>query len=272
MLALGRTLGRHVVAVSDRARSHVTFAHQLLDSVDAFSDRAAGVGGTTNALAQTARRTGCDIYRWDIDARIITDVRTGAQHLVAPAMAQRLDNLLTRRQPIRIPDVIVDGHLPASVSTAGGTRAAVLAPMMAGDHQLGFVMRRYGCADAMYEQDERDRVVAVASIGSVALGKALVVDSERRRARDNAMLLRSIEHASSADLTEVIGVLRRRDGPGGRGINMRRLWRTRARCAAAGVARHHQQRCAGPARCHHVAHGPRDLSLDAPTVNADGSG
>lgn len=204
LLGLGRSLRLSVIAVSDRARSHVRLADELMQSVDAFADGAAGVAGTTIALARTARTTGCDIYRWDATTRIVTDVRTGTEHMVAPAMAMQLDRLLARHVPVRIPDVMVDAALPAAISTAGGTRALLLAPMASGSQQHGFVLRRYGSAQAMYEVDERDRVGAVASIGSVALSKAVVVDSEQQRARDNAMLFRSIEHASTSDLTEVI--------------------------------------------------------------------
>jgi GAF domain-containing protein len=198
-LLLQRAVGRMMRGALGAARREAQVSRQMMLAVEQIGVESAGVRGTVEALAVSAQGAGLEVFVWDASDRSLWSPAWGGQLKLTTADARALCDAFATRRAIRIPDgAALASPLPADVAVRGGSRALVAAPMWSGDEFHGLVLRRYPSEQELRRADDDALVASIAALGAVAIGKAIVVDREHQRARDNELLLRSVHAASES--------------------------------------------------------------------------
>jgi GAF domain-containing protein len=198
-LLLQRAVGRMMRGALGAARREAQVSRQMMLAVEQIGVESAGVRGTVEALAVSAQGAGLEVFVWDATDRSLWSPAWGEQLKLTTANARALCDAFATRRAIRIPNGAAPASpLPASVAMRGGSRALVAAPMWSGDELHGLVLRRYPSEQELRRADDDALVASIAALGAVAIGKAVIVDREHQRARDNELLLRSVHAASES--------------------------------------------------------------------------
>jgi HD-GYP domain-containing protein (c-di-GMP phosphodiesterase class II) len=198
-LLLHRSVARMMRAALGAARREAQVARQMMLAVEQIGAEGAGTRGTIDALAASAQGAGLEVFVWDDAERTLWSPSWGAQLSLTPAEARSLQDAFAPRRAIRVADgADARSPLPSDIAVRGGADALVVAPMWSGDEFHGLVLRRYASARDLRRSSDDGLVAAIAALGAVAIGKALVVDREQQRARDNELLLRSVHAASES--------------------------------------------------------------------------
>jgi HD-GYP domain-containing protein (c-di-GMP phosphodiesterase class II) len=198
-LLLHRSVARMMRGAIGAARREALVARQTMLAVEQIGAEGAGSRGTIEALAASAQGTGLEVFVWDAGERSLWSPAWGSHLNLTPVQARTLLAALANRRVVRVPDATAPGcPLPEHLTQRGGSRALVLAPMWSGDEFHGVVLRRYAGARELRASSDDGLVGAIAALGAVAIGKAIVVDREQQRARDNELLLRSVHAASES--------------------------------------------------------------------------
>src|SRR5690606_29126175 len=138
-------------------------------------------------------------FMWDATERTLWSPAWGSQCVLSSAQERTLRSAFAARGAIRITDATVaGGPLPVEVGEQGGSTALVAAPMWSSEQLHGIVLRRYRSAVELRRASDDVLVASIAALGAVSIGKAMVVDREQQRARDNELLLRSVHAASES--------------------------------------------------------------------------
>jgi HD-GYP domain-containing protein (c-di-GMP phosphodiesterase class II) len=198
-LLLHRSVARMMRGALGAARRESQVSRQMMLAVEQFGAEGAGMRGTVEALASSAQGAGLEVFVWDGAARSLWSPAWGSQLTITPVEARALHETLADRRGIRIPDGAAPGSpLPLDIAVRGGSSALVVAPMWSGDEFHGLVLRRYPSERDLRRSSDDGLVAAMAALGAVAIDKALVVDREQQRARDNELLLRSVHAATES--------------------------------------------------------------------------
>ena len=198
-LLLHRALKRMMRGAVIAARSAAQVSRQMMLAVEQIGTESAGVRGTVEALAATAQGAGLEVFLWEEHERTLWSPAWGTQLSLTPAEARELRHAFAGRRPINIVDGAAPGSpLPADVAVRGGSSALVAAPMWSTEEFHGIVLRRYRSERELRRADDDALVASIAALGAVAIGKAIVVDREQQRARDNELLLRSVHAANES--------------------------------------------------------------------------
>jgi len=205
LLLLLHRLARRMMGFAVRVGRHQrALSGLMMQAVERFAHEPAGVRGSMDALAACATAGNCSVYVWEAAERTLWAPGTGERVPLTVGMARQMVDGLTQRRPVLVPDVRVTGVLPAHVAGRDGSRAAAIVPMWAGSDLIGLVLRRYADARELQRAGDLPLVSGLAALGAVAIGKALVVDSEAQRLRDNELLLRSVHLASEDAQREML--------------------------------------------------------------------
>jgi HD-GYP domain-containing protein (c-di-GMP phosphodiesterase class II) len=198
-LLLHRALKRMMRGAVIAARSAAQVSRQMMLAVEQIGTESAGVRGTVEALAATAQGAGLEVFLWEAHERTLWSPAWGTQLSLTAAEARELRLAFAGRRPIRITDGAAAGSpLPADVAVRGGSSALIAAPMWSAEEFHGIVLRRYRSERELRRADDDALVASIAALGAVAIGKAIVVDREQQRARDNELLLRSVHAANES--------------------------------------------------------------------------
>ena len=198
-LLLHRAVVRMMRGALGAARREAQVSRQMMLAVEQIGAEGAGVRGTVEALAQSAQSAGLELFVWEPSDRGLWSPAWGSHVALTAAEARALREAFGSRRVLRVEDGTAPTcPMPADVAVRGGSRAFVAAPMFSGEEFHGLVLRRYPSERELRRADDETLVAAIAAIGAVAIGKALVVDREQQRARDNELLLRSVHAASES--------------------------------------------------------------------------
>lgn len=196
-LLLHRALKHMTRGAVDAARRAAQVSRQMMLAVEQIGTEAAGVRGTVEALAVSAQGAGLEVFVWDGSERVLWSPAWGTQLTLTAAEARAVRQAFQSRRALRIPDGTAPGApLPADIAVRGGTSALVAAPMWSAEEFHGIVLRRYRSERELRRADDDALVASIAALGAVAIGKAMIVDREQQRARDNELLLRSVHAAN----------------------------------------------------------------------------
>ncbi|MCW2955265.1 MAG: metal dependent phosphohydrolase with sensor, partial [Thermoleophilia bacterium] len=196
-LLLQRSVGRMMRAAVQAARREAQVSRRMMTTVEQIGSEAAGVRGTVEALCASAEGAGLEVFLWDRTERSLWAPSWQQQQLLTSTEARALEDAMAARRPIRIADATQPGSpVPSTLAEDAGGTALVVAPMWSADEFHGLVLRRYATVRDLRRADDDALVASIAAIGAVAIGKAVVVDREQQRARDNELLMRSMNVAS----------------------------------------------------------------------------
>jgi len=196
-LLLHRSVTRMMRGAVLAARRQARISRQMMLTVEQIGTESAGMRGTVEALCASAQGAGLEVFVWDATERALWSPAWGSQVTFGAAQTRALRAAFVTRRAQRISDGAAAGcPLPAEIALRGGSTALVVAPMWSGDAFHGIVLRRFPSVSELRHGDDDSLVAAMAALGAVAIGKAVVVDREQQRARDNELLLRSVHAAS----------------------------------------------------------------------------
>ncbi|MCZ4496023.1 MAG: diguanylate cyclase with sensor [Thermoleophilia bacterium] len=198
-LLLQRSVGRMMRAAVQAARREAQVSRRMMMTVEEIGSESAGLQGTVEGLCASARGAGLEVYLWDEAERTIWSPDWGTRLVLTSTDARALLDAMAARRPLRIADGTVPGTpLPVELAVRRGSAALVVAPMWSADEFHGVVLRRYPTVRELRRADDDALVASIAALGAVAIGKAAVVDREHARARDNELLMRSMNAASES--------------------------------------------------------------------------
>jgi HD-GYP domain-containing protein (c-di-GMP phosphodiesterase class II) len=198
-LLLHRAVGRMTRGALLAARRESQVSRQMMLAVEQIGAESAGVRGTVEALTVSAQGAGLEVFVWEAHERSLWSPQWGGHVTLTAAQARELREAFKARNAMRIPDAVAaGGPLPGDVAVRGGSTALVVAPMWSGEEFHGLVLRRYRSERELRTSDDDGLVASIAALGAVAIGKAIVVDREQQRARDNELLLRSVHAANES--------------------------------------------------------------------------
>ncbi len=198
-LLLHRAVVRMMRGALGAARREAQVSRQMMLAVEQIGAEGAGVRGTVEALAVSAQSAGLELFVWEASDRALWSPAWGSSVVLTAADARALQAAFGTRRALHVADGdAATCPLPSDVAVRGGSRALVVAPMFSGDEFHGLVLRRYPTERELRRADDETLVAAIAALGAVAIGKAIVVDREQQRARDNELLLRSVHAASES--------------------------------------------------------------------------
>lgn len=198
-LLLHRSTTRMMRATINTARREAQVARQMMNAVEQIGSEGAGVRGTVEALAMSAQVAGLEVYMYEAADRSLWSPAWGHQVSLTPAEDRALQSVLSTRSSARIVDLgEALSAIPTCVLAGVGAQALLVAPMWNGEECNGMVLRRYSSMNELSRANDQALVAAIAAIGAVAIGKALIVDREQQRVRDNELLIRSVHAASES--------------------------------------------------------------------------
>ncbi|MCW2928862.1 MAG: diguanylate cyclase with sensor [Thermoleophilia bacterium] len=198
-LLLNRAVGRMMRSAVAAARRESLVARQMMLAVEQIGAESAGLRGTVEALSLSAQSAGLEVFVWESGDRTLWSPAWGTHHNFTATEARALLESLAARRAIRIPDGAAStSPLPTGIGVRGGSSALIAAPMWSGEEFHGVVLRRYPSDHELGRSEDDGLVASIAALGAVAIGKAVIVDREQQRARDNELLLRSVHAASES--------------------------------------------------------------------------
>lgn len=198
-LLLHRAVERMMRGALAAARREAQVSRQMMVAVEQIGAEAAGMRGTIEALCSSAQSAGLEVYIWDEASGSLWCPAWGTTVVLTSTNSRALQRALMPRSAVRIPDATAACvALPSEIALRGGATSLLVAPMWSGEEFHGLVLRRYASARELRRCDESALVASMAALGSVAIGKAVVVDREQQRSRDNELLLRSVHAASES--------------------------------------------------------------------------
>jgi GAF domain-containing protein len=198
-LLLHRAVTRMMRGAVGAARRESRVSRHMMAAVEQIGTEGAGLEGTVDALSASARSAGLEVYVWESAERSLWCPGQSQQQIpFTAAQARALEAWLDGCGVRRIDLATKAVPLPADLVQRQRNGWLVISPMRSADALLGFVLRRHTDLSALRRAEDDALVGAIASIGSVAIGKALIVDREARRARDNELLLRSVHAANES--------------------------------------------------------------------------
>jgi HD-GYP domain-containing protein (c-di-GMP phosphodiesterase class II) len=198
-LLLHRAVGRMTRGALLAARREAQVSRQMMLAVEQIGAESAGVRGTVEALTVSAQGAGLEVFVWEAQERSLWSPQWGGHVSLTAAESRALRDAFQARRALRISDAAATGGpLPTEVAMRGGSTALVVAPMWSGEEFHGVVLRRYRSERELRTSDDDGLVASIAALGAVAIGKAIVVDREQQRARDNELLLRSVHAANES--------------------------------------------------------------------------
>ena len=196
-LLLHRAVGRMMRGAVDTARREAGVSRRMMHAVEQIGVESAGMRGTVEALCVSAQTAGLEVFIWDAEDHALWSPAWNRQSTLTAAETRVMLDAFAQRGPIVIEDSSVPGGpLPMDVAMRGGSTSLTVAPMWSGDEFHGLVVRRFGSVRDLRAGGDDSLVASIAALGAVAIGKAAVVDRELQRARDNELLLRSVNAAS----------------------------------------------------------------------------
>lgn len=197
-LLLHRAVTRMMRGAVRAARRESYVSRQMMHAVEQIGTEAAGFRGTVEALSKSAQDAELEVYVWEANERSLWSAANDQHVALTAAQARCLEEVVARPGVTRIDAADPTSPFPEELARRGGSTLLVVAPMWSAGDLLGLVVRRHADVRAFIRADDDSIVGAFASLGAVALGKAVVVDREQQRARDNELLLRSVHAASES--------------------------------------------------------------------------